>query len=336
MIDPYIVGRLSLGIVALGSFAHAAIVGGKTIAFFRVRQATEGQLALERNAELGATTAKVGSVALVAGLLSSALAADRLSPSLRGAMCGYGVVHANPWGEAAITSTLLAALFGLVGLELFAFDRRTRGLDLVRPLASFAMVGAVLSLADLVLSYQWLMGLDFSVVASCCSSGVDAGDTATSIGDAGPRTLAALATLGFGVSTAVAGVVLARRPSRTLSRAAGVLGLLLLPAFVAATALYVAPHVYEVPHHRCPYCLLKADAWFLGYGLFGAALVGIASAVGLALTSLLAPRDEDELFAAFARRRGSRTAVAVGVALSLGAFPVVRYLAISGGASLGP
>ena len=144
MIDPYVLGRLAIGAVALGSFAHAAYTGARTIAFFRLRQATEGQLALERNAELGATTAKVGAVTLVIALLSSALAADRLSPSLRGAMCGYGVVHANPWGEASITATLLAALFGLVGLELFAFDRRTRGLDLVRPLASFAMVGALL------------------------------------------------------------------------------------------------------------------------------------------------------------------------------------------------
>ncbi len=335
MIDPYVAGRLAVGAVALGALTHGAWVGARTLRYFRLGSSAEGQLALERNAELGATTSKVGAVALALSLPSSALAADRLAPSLRGAMCGWGVVHANPWGEASITSTLLAALAGLVALELFALDRRTRGLSLLRPLASLSIFGALVAAADLWLAWRWLGGLDFTVVASCCSSGVDAGEGVARFAAPGPRALVTGLALALSLSTAALGVIVARRPSRGVARAMGALALSSLPALVAAISITVAPHVYEVPHHRCPYCLLRADAWFIGYGLFGAALVGVSSAVALGLGSLLAPRGEADVFGAFARRRGVRSAVALGVALSLGALPVVRYLAVSGGASLG-
>lgn len=336
MIDPYIAGRLALGAVALGALAHGAWVGAKTIEHFRVGSAAEGQLALERNAELGATTSKVGAVALALSLPSSALVADRLAPSLRGAMCGWGVVHANGWGGASMTSTLLASLLALVSLELFALDRRTRGLSLLRPLASLSILGAFVAAADLWLAWRWLDGLDFTVVASCCSSGVDSAAGAARFAAPGPKALVTGAALALSLSTAALGVALARRPSRGVARAMGALALLALPAIVAAISLTVAPHVYEVPHHRCPYCLLRADAWFIGYGLFGAAQLGVAAALALALGSLLAPRGEGDPFGEFARRRGARAAVALGVAVSLGALPVVRYLALSGGAALGP
>ncbi|MCC6647460.1 MAG: hypothetical protein IT374_18045 [Polyangiaceae bacterium] len=334
--EPYVAGRLAVGAVALACLAHAASVGVKTLRYFRLRSSAEGQLALERYAELGATTAKVGAVALAVALPSSALTADRLAPSLRGAMCGWGVVHADRWGSASMTSTVLAALLGLVVLQLHALDRRTRGLALVRPLASLALLGALVAAVDLALAWRWLAGLDFSVVASCCSSGVDEAGGAARFAEPGPRALVAALALALGGATIALGGLLSRRPSRGLARGAGVLALLALPALLTAIALVVAPHVYEVPHHRCPYCLLRADAWFLGYGLFGAALVGVGSALALGLASLIAPADEPDVVGAFARAGGARTAAALGVALSLGALPVVRYLALSGGASLGP
>ena len=50
----------------------------------------------------------------------------------------------------------------------------------------------------------------------------------------------------------------------------GALALVVAPLALAAVTLEVAPHVYEVPQHLCPFCLFKADAYFIGYPLFGA------------------------------------------------------------------
>lgn len=338
LLEPWILFRLASGLVAALLFARTAWTGIRVLRFFHLRSVSEGQLALERQAELAATSARVGAVVATASLLLSAAAADRLTPALRGAMCGYGVVHANAYGPTSIVLTVVVAIAAFVHIELLALDRRTRSLALARPLAIGGILLCLLTLVDLSFASWWLGGLDLGVVASCCSTGADA--AAAGVGDrgaaAGPRVFVTALSIVVALATIALAVVGTRRPRRGLAVAVGALAAVLLPAGALAIVLEVAPHVYEVPHHRCPYCLLRGDAWYLGYPLFGALIVGVTSAVGVALGALLARRAEGEPdpFPAFAAPALSRTAVALGVALALAAFPVLRYAWVSDGAAL--
>ena len=146
-LEPWVLARLVAGVVAAALFVHAAWVGLRVLRFFHVQSTAEGQLALERQAELGAASARVGAGVQVLALLLSLLAADQLTSSVRGAMCGYGVVHAVEAGPWSVIVSLLAAIGAGAQLELLALDRRVRGLGLVRPLAGTALVLAALSLA---------------------------------------------------------------------------------------------------------------------------------------------------------------------------------------------
>jgi hypothetical protein len=109
-----------------------------------------------------------------------------------------------------------------------------------------------------------------------------------------------------------------------------------LPPAAAAVVLEVAPHVFEVPHHRCPYCLLRADAWGVGYPLFGALFVAAVAALGASSGALLTWRAREPVdpFPGFAGPLLRRAAIALAAALALGAAPVVRFALVSGGASL--
>ena len=82
-------------------------------------------------------------------------------------------------------------------------------------------------------------------------------------------------------------------------------------------------------------CLFKADAYFIGYPLFGAiflaAVWGLGAAAGAFVSSSVLAR---EAFPAFARSRMARQALAWTFALALGALPVVIYAVASPGASL--
>src|SRR6185312_810259 len=126
----------------------------------------EGQLALERRAELAATFVRVATVVQVALLALSVLAADRLSAGIRGAMCAYGVFHATPWGFRSLAATGLTAVAAAVVAQLYALDARVRGFDLVRPLAIVTLVLAPLAAIDLGLATASALDLDLSVVAS--------------------------------------------------------------------------------------------------------------------------------------------------------------------------
>jgi hypothetical protein len=328
--------RLVAGLVAAALFARGAVTSLRVLRYFDLTRASEGQLALEKQVELSATFVRVAAVVQVALLALSMLAADRLSGGIRGAMCGYGVFNANAWGFRALVATLTTAVLAGVLAQLYAFDARVRGMDLVRPLAIATLALAPLAILDFALNALFALGLDLSVVASCCSVQLDAvaaGTGATYA--AGPRVLTAVAAP-IAIAHAVGVAWLAsRRPRRPLVVLAGALSALAFPLALGASILEVAPHAFELPQHVCPFCLLKSSVLWIGYPLFGSIFLAVVWSAGAAASALVARTEASRLaFADFARERLRREALAWIAALVIGVLPVVRYAIVTGGASL--
>jgi hypothetical protein len=210
-------------------------------------------------------------------------------------------------------------------------------LDLARPLAIATCVMAPLAAVDLFATGKFLLGLDLSVVASCCSVQLDPVSATGESFATGPRVLfTAIAIVGTLVSIGAA-LFAARAPSRTKVLVAGALSLLTLPAALGASVLEVAPHAFEVPSHVCPFCLLRADVFAIGYPLYGALFLATAWLGGAAASALLARGGAvNDALSTFASRRLRLGAMAWACALLLGAFPVVRFMVVGGGASLFP
>jgi hypothetical protein len=341
LLEPWILLRLLAGLTAAVLFVRGAVTGARVLRHFDVRRATEGQLALEKQSELGRTFVRVAAVLQVGALVLSVLAADRLSHSVRGAMCAYGVFHENAWGFPSLAMTALVALVAGVAVQLTALDRDVRGMELVRPLAALSLVMAPLALADLALTATFFLRLDLGVVASCCSVQLDSGALAGSGFASGPRVLtSASAVVAVGLAAAVAWAA-SYRPRTSRAVLAGVLSLLALPLALGAIVLEVAPHAFELPQHACPFCLLRADVLGIGYPLFGAVFLGVVWSIGVAVAALVAPREAPgatigAAFEDFARTRLRRGAMAWFLALALGVGPVLRFAIVSGGRSLFP
>jgi hypothetical protein len=338
LIEPWILLRLAGGLVAVVLFARAAGTSLRVLRHFDVARATEGQLALERQAELASTFVRVATVIQVALLALSMLAGDRLSGAIRGAMCGYGVFHATPWGFRSLAATATTAVAAGVVSQLYALDARVRSFDLVRPLAIATLVLAPLAAIDFGLASAFALNLDLSVVASCCSVQLDA----VGAGLLGPEGLGAsaraIATAGafFTIAIAVAfAFVAARRPRTLLVVAAGGATLVAFPFALAAAVLEVAPHAFELPQHVCPFCLLRPSVLGLGYPLFGAILLAVTWGLGAGIGAMLARTEPSRAaFDAFARDRLRREAIAWLAACGIAVLPVARYALLSGGASL--
>lgn len=342
LLEPWILARLCAGFVATWSFAYAAFVGLRVLRHGRLAAATEGRLLLERQAELAATAARVGALVQVLALLLSALAADRLSQALKGAMCGYGVVHANAWGPWAMGLSVVTALGAAVLAGLLRFEG-----DLPSPLfkavALASLPVALFASADLVATTTWLTSLDFSVVASCCSTSLDGAAEATgALGASGkgrlPIAIAALVIVGATALASRAASRGAEGPMRARVLSIAGLSALALPFGLAAVILEVSPHVYEAPHHLCVYCLLRLDALALGYPLLGALLLGTAWSLSAGLAAAVAPREPatEAIFEPYARGSLRRASRAFAFFLVLSLLPIVRFTVLSGGRSLFP
>ena len=336
LLEPWVLLRLAAGLVALALFGRAALTAQRVLRHFDVKRATEGQLALEKQLELAATFSRVAAVVQVLTLALSVLAADRLSRGVRGAMCAYGVFSAQSWGFRSLAATAGVALAAGIVTQLYAFDARVRSLDLARPLAIVTCVMAPLAAFDLASAAKFLLGLDLSVVASCCSVQLDPIAATGEAHATGPRVLFTILAIGGTLLSISVAFVAARTPTRSRVLVAGAISLLTLPVALAATVLEVAPHAFEVPTHVCPFCLLKPDVFAIGYPLFGALFLAASWAGGAAVSAVLS-RSGGAASAAlgvFAARRLRLGAMAWCFALVLGAAPVVRFAIVSGGASL--
>lgn len=335
LLEPWILLRLIAGLVAVALFLRGAATAVKVLRRFDVAEATEGQLALEKQVELASTLVRVATVVQIGTLFLGVLGADRMSRGIRGAMCAYGVFHANEWGFRALFSTLLVAVVGGVVAQAYAFDATLPRLELVKPLAWLTLLVAPLALVDLGLNALFLLNLDLSITASCCSVQLDTAAAGNAGYASGPRgAVTWLACIAVGLALAGA-LVVARRPRRGAVAVTGALAFVAMPLALGAAVLEVAPYAFELPQHVCPFCLLKADVLAIGYPLFGAILYAAIAGGGAMTSAFLARRftaaDAASLFEPFARTRLRREAVAWVLVLLVGAAPIVRYHALFGG-----
>lgn len=333
----WILLRFVAGASALFLFARAAVTGRKVIRHFDVARVTEGQLALERQQELAISLVRVGAWFQLANLLLTILLAERLSHAIRGAMCGYGVFGAVPGGFSALTLSIVVALFAGVVAEVIRLDDRVRSLELAKPLAHATLLLAALAAIDFTSTFRFLMKLDLDVVASCCSTAIDSTEGVAARFLEAPRLFswaaAALVLVAIGGAYRAGGA-----PSLRPKLFASVATLVAAPFALGGVTLYVAPYVFEVSNHTCPFCLFSARGYFLGYPLFGSIFFATVWSGGAFASTLLAlsRKDVANIVAPFVAVRFRRVAIALSCTLVLSVASIVRYQWITGGAHLLP
>ncbi|MBJ73930.1 MAG: hypothetical protein CMN31_21825 [Sandaracinus sp.] len=337
---PWILARLATGLVAVVLCAVAVSVAFRVLRHWRIGATSEGQLALERRAELAATLVQLGLILALTGLTLTVLAADRSAQSIRGAMCAWGVFDSTGVGFWPLATGAAASLACALWLVLHRLDLRLATPVLTRRkfLALFAV--APLVWLDFGVSAAFLAQLDFEVVASCCSVSLDGG-AAGRWGAEGGHGAAVFGLALVLALTAAAALWATRRSARrgrvprASAYAAAGLSVAAAGAMAPAVLLYVAPHAYELPHHLCPFCLLHADVGGVGWPLFTALFAATALGAGAGVVAALRKAaGDDAAVAALAARLGRWGAWAWTAAALIAMAPVVRYWIVSGGAPL--
>ncbi len=332
---PWILARLVPSLVAAILALIAADTALRVLTLRRAPGTSEGALAIERRAELVATLFSVAGLATILGLAVDVVGADRLRSSLRGAMCAYGVLAESPWGFRSLGISIAAALACAVWLSLHRLDLALRAPELTRVKFALVLLVAPLIVLDFGAATSFALDLDFRMVASCCSTGLEGARQIATGAGGGARTTA----FGIFVAASIGAVVVAlvaRRSARSGPSIAAA-GLALLASVVSLPAIvgYVAPHAYESPEHLCPFCLLDADGSYLGWPLYAALFAGTAFALSAFVAVLVMQRvKEKDAIAGVLRTTLLRVAIAWSITLALAVYPVARFLFVSGGASL--
>jgi hypothetical protein len=225
------------------------------------------QFALEKRAYL--LVSVVGFAFAVKFLLLPyfAYGVDRLSLLIPGAMCAAGVIGGNDYGYALLgTKVAVAFLMGswlLVNrLDLRAEDYPYLRANTVLFLAVFAVMGA-----ELLLDWLYFANLTTEKPVSCCSVtfGQQGGSNPLPFGLDTPKLL-----LLFGLFYLLSVVAALGRYGVT----GFIANLLFLFSGYYALVYFFGTYVYELPTHKCPFCMLQGEYGYVGYLFWGALLAG--------------------------------------------------------------
>jgi hypothetical protein len=203
---------------------------------------------------------------------------DSLTPFIKAAMCGVGVLNASFLGwELLVLKLILLCLFGLWLFVDFK-DRSALDYPFVRLKILLFMAILFFMVIELVLDFVLIFSLETQRVVSCCSVTFSNRNELGGFISLDRSTVGAL----FSVVAAlyfIFGIGSFKFPK--LSYLFGVISL----AFASIGLLYIiytlSPYVYELPTHTCPFCIIQKEYNYIGYffyiSLFLGSFYGIRS-----------------------------------------------------------
>lgn len=208
---------------------------------------------------------------------------DQLSSIVPGAMCGAGVITANAYGPLLLELKVMV-LF-LMGIWLILNDQDLKARDYpyfkIRSW-SFILIYALVVIESL-LDVLYLSNISLLSPVACCSS---------IYGAVGEETIA------FGLDTMRLLLLFYLLYAFTLVAAwyrVALLSLISNVLFLSisyyAVVYFFGTYVYELPTHRCPFCMLQKEYYYVGYLIWGSLLLGTFFGVAGAILKLIMTKE---------------------------------------------
>lgn len=242
---------------------------------------TVRQIKLEEQVWLTSALMKYALFFQIISLIILVLAADAFSEVLVGAMCATGAFLANEHGLNTLFLKIVLVFVSGSWLLLNHLDCRSESYPLVKLKYLHLFFLLPLLLADAGSQFLYLAQLEPDILTSCC--GVlfkpSTGDGFNLLDPYSPQLLlGSLYTIALGLICC--GFVLRRggKGAGPWLRSIGYIysggWLLFFPVALWTVTVFFSAYIYAMPAHRCPFDILQADYFHVGYPIYLALFLG--------------------------------------------------------------
>lgn len=265
--------------LCISLFVSIRVIGG-----WDFKSTSEKQYLLEKQTYLVSVLMKYAFAVNIPAFLIFIYANDKLSAYLTGAMCAAGVLNATLYGKYLIIFKIVNLYLSAVWLTVNHFDSRSEFMPYTA--LKFRMIPLLFTMfcIECALFIMHFASIDPAVPVSCCN--VIFADGTSVI-----RTFfSAYAVQLFAAAfILVSAAFLLKHP--VLYGAANIFYVI---TGIAVLIYGVSPYVYELPTHKCPFCILQSGYGYAGYWfyitLFGGTASGIAAGVQTLISGVVPKR----------------------------------------------
>jgi len=250
----------------------AFIVSLKVLVKWDFESFTPYQFALEKQAYLVSTIILCVFFVKFILTLYFIFTIDSLALLLPGAMCGAGVIKANEYGSYLLILKLLLLFFLTMWLKIHFYDMRSKNHQWFKHKSWLFSLIFVFFILELLLDFSYFSNIDTHMPVSCCSAlfGQLEGANPLPFG-LNIQWLLVLFYLLYIL------IILALANSYTLLYIISNIFFVFIAYY--AVVYFFGTYVYQLPTHKCPFCMMQPEYYYVGYLLWGSLFMG--SYVGL-------------------------------------------------------
>ena len=248
-----------------------------------LQSGSELQLELEKKTYLISTVMAYTFAFQLFSLFLFIFTADKLHSLFTGAMCAAGTLNVNGFGYPALLLKIINFILGGTWLVINYTDNKAFDYPLIRRKYLLLIVIAPFVIAETVVQGAYFLNLKPHVITSCC------GSLFSPEGDGIQGGMAALPSMPMRIVfylsislTLLSGFYFCVKGGSigSLFAAASVLT---FAVSVASLISFISIYFYELPTHRCPFCILQREYHYIGYLLYITLLVGVIGGTGVGI-----------------------------------------------------
>lgn len=259
---------LSLAIV----LTFAAFKTVQLLKNYKPNAVTQKQYTLEKSSYLITTIIQVSLFINIFLLALFTHTLDTLSGIIPGAMCAAGVVSSNGFGNPLLILKVVIILCSLLWLRINKEDFISKKHPYFKRKYLFFLFIFVLFLINIFLELNFFAHLSTVEPVMCCSHIYQQTSSSVSFSNT------SLVTLFYSLYLLLLLTITLKK--RILSAA---FSLLFLYISYLAITYFFSIYIYELPTHKCPYCILSSDYNYLGYFIYISLILASYYALSFAL-----------------------------------------------------
>jgi len=239
---------------------------------YKPNAVTEEQYRLEKSSYLITTIIQVSLFINIFLLALFTHTLDSLSDIIPGAMCAAGVISSNSFGNPLIVLKVTIILCSLLWLRINKEDFITKGHPYFKRKYLFFLLIFVLFLTDTLLELSFFSHLSTVEPVMCCSHIYKQTSNSFALSNS------TLITFFYMLYLFLLTSLTFRK--RLLTAAFSLL--FLYVAYLSITYFF-STYIYELPTHKCPYCILSYDYDYIGYFIYASLILASYYALSFSL-----------------------------------------------------